>query len=644
MIDARKLDYFINNRFNVLFEGEKGVGKTSMIIDAFKRAGLRYRYFSASTMDVWTDFIGLPKEVTDQDGTYLTLCKPKEFATDSVDAVIFDEYNRAPTKVKNACMEIIQFGSINGVKFNNLKMAWAAINPDNGDYQVEAMDPAQEDRFHAKLLIPYALNEEYLVKKYPDTAGQAIEWWNELDDDSKRLCSPRRLEYCLKAFQSNGDLNDFLDSKLNVSSLIFKIGADPIKKRMKSILSSQNRADLKSLINGPNFKSALYVLNREEDLLNGFAPFITGDVKKAACLKFPNIEKFFNDYDARRQFVRFFEHYRHEEFDWRNVNVHFSDASMTRVHRDGQPAIISEDALSFAYVEDGKYHRDDGIAIERHEPGGWKRYWYNNGKEHREGIDQPSYQDSWGTQMFKKNGVLNGDNVVKFPDGCCQSYRNNVLTQSCWFNQHNQLHRDGDLPARIVGGVIEYWQNGALHRDNGPAVIEKSSPYRVYIKNGKIHRDDGPAVTNRDGTSQYYLNNAAHTKEQWLKATGKTFLEPEPNTIYSQTTDGGGKAIISYYKDEQKTILHRKNGPAVVCENGDFQYWLEGQRHNSNPNKMAVKRGTCQEFWQHNKLHRINGPAVIVKGTTIKEWWLEGVQYTMEQHLEKVKELGYALV
>lgn len=30
-------------------------------------------------------------------------------------------------------MELIQFKSINGKKFNNLKVIWAAINPDDGD-------------------------------------------------------------------------------------------------------------------------------------------------------------------------------------------------------------------------------------------------------------------------------------------------------------------------------------------------------------------------------------------------------------------------------------------------------------------------------------------------------------------------------
>ena len=42
-----------------------------------------------------------------------------------------DEFSRAHKKVRNAVMELIQFKSINGRKFKNLKIVWAAINPDD---------------------------------------------------------------------------------------------------------------------------------------------------------------------------------------------------------------------------------------------------------------------------------------------------------------------------------------------------------------------------------------------------------------------------------------------------------------------------------------------------------------------------------
>ena len=121
-----KLDFWIQNSYNVLFVGKHGVGKTSIIKNAFERAGLRWKYFSASTLDPWVDLVGVPKEIQTEEGNYLDLVRPKEFQYDEVDALFFDEFNRSHKKVRNAVMELLQFKSINGKKFNNLKIVWAA--------------------------------------------------------------------------------------------------------------------------------------------------------------------------------------------------------------------------------------------------------------------------------------------------------------------------------------------------------------------------------------------------------------------------------------------------------------------------------------------------------------------------------------
>ncbi len=71
MIDDHKLDFWIQQNMNVLFSGKHGVGKTTMVIDAFNRNSLKWMYFSAATMDPWVDFIGVPKEMKDEQGSYL---------------------------------------------------------------------------------------------------------------------------------------------------------------------------------------------------------------------------------------------------------------------------------------------------------------------------------------------------------------------------------------------------------------------------------------------------------------------------------------------------------------------------------------------------------------------------------------------
>ena len=152
----QKMDHWIETNRNVLFCGRHGVGKTACIIESFDRNNLNWKYFSAATMDPWVDFIGCPKEKVEDGKSYLELIRPKEFQNDEIEAIFFDEYNRSHKKVRNAVMELIQFKSINGRKFENLRFIWAAINPEDEDeYDVEALDPAQKDRFHVHVEVPY---------------------------------------------------------------------------------------------------------------------------------------------------------------------------------------------------------------------------------------------------------------------------------------------------------------------------------------------------------------------------------------------------------------------------------------------------------------------------------------------------------
>ena len=127
---------------------------TTMIKDACEELGYEIGdealYFSGATLDPYVDFCGIPQKTQDEDGnTVLDFIYPKWIADDKVKVIIIDEYNRAHKKVRNATMELIQFGSINGRKLKNLKCVVTAINPANSseDFDVEELDPAQADRF-----------------------------------------------------------------------------------------------------------------------------------------------------------------------------------------------------------------------------------------------------------------------------------------------------------------------------------------------------------------------------------------------------------------------------------------------------------------------------------------------------------------
>ena len=77
-----------------------------------------------------------------------------------------------------------------------------------------------------------------------------------------------------------------------------------------------------------------------------------------------------------------------------------------------------------------------------------------------------------------------------------------LRTGSFVYYENGMKHRHGDKPACINGDHIEYWVNGKLDRENGPA-IENSLTKIWYVK-GKRHRTDGPAYIHKHGLEQWF--------------------------------------------------------------------------------------------------------------------------------------------
>lgn len=254
-IKDEKLDFWIKNSLNVLFVGHYGSGKTTRILEAFKRNHLNFKYFSASTMDPWCDFIGVPKVVSDDKGPYLDYILPRDLRDDTIEAIYMDEFNRSHKKVRNAVMELLQFKSINGRPFTKLRLIWAAINPeDEGEYQVEALDKAQKDRFQVQIAIPYEPSLEYFSSKYDlKQAKAAVGWWQTLSPDQQMEVSPRRLEYAIQMFNlPGGSLRDVLPHDTNPSKLLGMLKTGPIDDRMKEFLNANDLPSAKKFLSVEN--------------------------------------------------------------------------------------------------------------------------------------------------------------------------------------------------------------------------------------------------------------------------------------------------------------------------------------------------------------------------------------------------------
>lgn len=278
-LSAKHADFWIKNSLNVIFRGKHGVGKTALVKAAFERNGLRWKYFSASTLDPWVDFVGIPKEVKGENGeTYLDLVRPREFAADEVEAIFIDEFNRGPKKVKNAVMELLQFKSINGKPFKNLKLIWAAINPEDDNsfsYDVEKMDPAQLDRFHIHIDMPYQPDLAYFSEKYGEELAESVcEWWNTQDAKVQNLISPRRLDYAVDiGMLAGSNLREVLPNAANVRELAARIEEGSCIGKLKRHLNDPEQ--LAALVNDENvFRTIASVLEANPELVEKVAPVL----------------------------------------------------------------------------------------------------------------------------------------------------------------------------------------------------------------------------------------------------------------------------------------------------------------------------------------------------------------------------------
>ena len=309
--DDKNIDFWINNNLNVLLRGKAGVGKTARILEAFKRHNLKYQYYSASTMDVWTDMIGIPKERLDSNGQpFLDLVRPKVWQDDNVEVLFLDEFNRAPKKIRNAVMELIQFKSINGKKFNNLRMVWAAINPEDEEvnkYDVEPLDPAQMDRFHVILNVPYHPEASFFREKYGrDQADIALTWWKEtLNDKEREMVSPRRLDYVLDIFNKGGDVRPLVHHSISTLPLTQQLKNGPISKQLEVLYDKKDTMGAKRFLGMENnYTNSVNHIIKKRELMEFFLPQMSNEKVTVLMNQHKQVSTFvFANYPSFRELI-----------------------------------------------------------------------------------------------------------------------------------------------------------------------------------------------------------------------------------------------------------------------------------------------------------------------------------------------------
>ena len=85
-------------------------------------------------------------------------------------------------------------------------------------------------------------------------------------------------------------------------------------------------------------------------------------------------------------------------------------------------------------------------------------------------------------------------------------------------------------------GAKEWFLNGKLHREDGPA-IENPNGEKLWYLHGNLHREDGPAIEWPNGIKFWYLNAGLVTwKEVFRNANGD--LEKECRILTYALTNG----------------------------------------------------------------------------------------------------------
>ena len=83
-----------------------------------------------------------------------------------------------------------------------------------------------------------------------------------------------------------------------------------------------------------------------------------------------------------------------------------------------------------------------------------------------------------------------------------------------WY-QNGKLHRlDGPAIEYANGDYKVWYRNDNYHRLDGPA-IEYANGDKYWCRNGKLHRDDGPAIEYANGIKRWYIDDNNLTEEEF---------------------------------------------------------------------------------------------------------------------------------
>jgi MoxR-like ATPase len=126
----------------VLLEGPTGIGKSQIVAELARASGIDFVVLDLSLLEP-PDLVGLPIV----EGGRTRYASPAELPTRGRGILMLEELNRAEIPVMQPALQLLSARRLHAYELPPGWACVAAINPEDGDYQVNRLDPALRSRF-----------------------------------------------------------------------------------------------------------------------------------------------------------------------------------------------------------------------------------------------------------------------------------------------------------------------------------------------------------------------------------------------------------------------------------------------------------------------------------------------------------------
>jgi hypothetical protein len=306
--DVLKVAY--RARRPVLLEGATGIGKSQIVEQMACELGIGLVVLDLSLLEP-PDLVGLPTIAAGR----TTYAVPSILPRDGAGILLLEELNRAERYIQQPALQLLTGRRLHEYELPAGWSTCAAINPEDGDYQVTPLDPALRSRFlnlavradracwlewatansvHAAVLQLARQHERFLDGTPPRSWAYVSDFLRALEPGELRqpgllraalggYVAPAWVELLLEALEKCADL-----AGLDVQTLLCAYHRDPALARQLTALREAGRTDVLEqlayqvlcLIDGPALHQAIGNKAFELEAFERLLPDLPGDYRE----------------------------------------------------------------------------------------------------------------------------------------------------------------------------------------------------------------------------------------------------------------------------------------------------------------------------------------------------------------------------